>query len=251
MRQKYSKPAVQEAIFEAKFNVEGFDSAVPGQIYERVKTKYPNKKDIKSVFFRLGAEGANQGTPPEAFRQRPVIQAINVDGSELIQVGPGIAVANRLIYTKWEEFIPAIETVLDAYISLANPKILKRFGVRYINNFQIKEDNINMIEYFNIGVKLPNKLGSMDGFDWNFLNTYPYKNGQDFKVTIRLYTESQSSIEIGNKFLLDIDCSVESLEIIPKTKNIINLTEEAHKVVSDIFESIITNKTREIMGVNK
>src|SRR3990167_7157631 len=208
MRRKYREPSVQEAIFEAKFDLVGFDSAVPGQIYEKVKDRFPVKKDIKTRFFHLGSADASVlPLPPSEMFQRPVMQAVNEDGSALIQIGPGLAVANRIKYTNWEDFTLAIKAVLDAYIEFANPNTINRIGVRYINNFLIKETSINISDYFNFGIKVPDVINSLDGFDWSFLSRC-CNDGQEFKIATRLYTDSLSITEKGSKFLLDIDCVV-------------------------------------------
>lgn len=120
IKRKYKKPAIQEAIFEAKFEQYNFDNAVLGQIYDLVKTNYPTKHDIKHIPVLLD----NSGTlfPPLLQQiEAPQLRAIKLDKSELIQFGPGIATANKLKYVSWDDFVVAINDVLKSYISIATP----------------------------------------------------------------------------------------------------------------------------------
>src|SRR5579862_6886455 len=97
IKRKYKKPAIREAIIEAKFNYDGFDGAVPGQIFEQIKQDYPNKEDIKHQVLFLEQDGAVNASP--SFIQAPLMRARKEDNSELLQFGPGIVVANKLIYS--------------------------------------------------------------------------------------------------------------------------------------------------------
>src|SRR3990167_6953554 len=99
IKKRYKKPAVKEAIFEAKFDHENFDSAVPGQIFEQIKSNYPKKQDIihERVFLEKESTEASSSLP--LIIQAPLMRAKKEDGSELLQFGPGIALANRFKYS--------------------------------------------------------------------------------------------------------------------------------------------------------
>src|SRR5690242_1367285 len=106
----YATPSVQEAIFEVRFSPENWDSAIPGQIYERVKGDYPEKRDLKVLTILLGATGSEvspQIPPPQA----PSMQLWNREKTQLLQVGPAIITANSVKYSKWEDFLPAISLI--------------------------------------------------------------------------------------------------------------------------------------------
>jgi len=253
IRRKYNKPAVQEAIFEAKFtcDTDSFSVTTPGQIFEKIKNNYPKKRDIKHIPVYLG-NLANVRQPPFLI-QAPLIQARNEDDTELLQVGPGLAVANRLKYLSWEEFIPAIKTVLDAYVNLAKPKLVTRIGTRYINSFLIPQENINVIDYFNLGVHIPNALSQFEGFDLTFINkikSVVNEHGPDFDIRTKFFTDTLRPNETGNKLILDIDCYVMK-EYDPNIENIISLATQAHHTLEMIFETIITDKTRSLMEVEQ
>lgn len=245
-RKKYKTPAIQEAIFEAKFDYDDFDSAIPGQIFEKIKKDYPNKQDIKHelIFLEKDISASSPSSVPVI--QAPLMRARKEDNSELLQFGPGIAVANRFKYSTWEEFIPSIKKITSAYLDTAKPQILTRVGVRYINSFLIPEANMNIADYFKINIDVPDGLSAINGFNLLLINTKNYDDSI-FNIQTRFLTDVLAPKEIGNKFILDIDCYV-SVNIAPNIDRIFSLATDAHNILGDIFEKIITDKTRALMG---
>lgn len=245
-RQKYKNPAIKEAIFEAKFNYDSFDAAVPGQIFEQIKTEYPNKQDIKHelVFLEKDISAIPSGIP---LIQAPLMRARKEDNSELLQFGPGVAVANRLKYSAWEDFVPSIKKIVGAYMQAAKPQTLTQVGIRYINSFLIPEITTNIFDYFKINIYIPDSLASLSGFNLLFTNSIT-KDEYTFNVRTRFLTDALAPKETGNKFILDIDCYI-ALNITPDLNNIISLTTKAHNILGDIFEDTITDKTRTLMEI--
>jgi uncharacterized protein (TIGR04255 family) len=248
-KKKYKKPAVQEAIVEAKFQYERFDAALPGQVFERIRTQFPRKKNLELVTIVLGA--AETVTKPSLPPQAPVMQAWKEDESELVQFGPGIVAANRLKYTSWEEFLPAIRAILEAYISVAEPQFLTRLGTRYINRFLIPDKNVNLNDYFQIGVSVPNTFQNLQGFDLTFLHRLHGPTGisaSEFEIRTKFITDALKPGEIGTRFILDIDCYC-LREITPNIDAIVSLATEAHDTLETIFESLLTDRTRHLMEI--
>lgn len=247
---KYKRSPIQEAIFEARFSYDCYDSTVPGQVFEKVKINYPKKKDIQQITLILGnsytsEQSANRPT------QAPVLQAWKKNDSELIQIGPGIAVANHLNYINWENFIPAIREILDAYLTTATPKFLQRIGVRYINKFIIREENINFPEYFNLGIQLPETLRAMQGFDLTFIHKPNDTSSEHvFEVRTKFMTTPLKPNEVGNGFILDLDCYLAStIEL--NLEQMIFVATQAHNIIGEVFESLLTDKTRHLMEIEQ
>lgn len=240
----YKKPAIKEAIFEAKFNYEGFDSVAPGQIFEQIKSEYPNKQDIKHELIFLEKDISEPSLMPVI--QAPKIRARNEANSELLQFGPGIITANRLKYTSWEDFLPSIKKITRAYLDIVKPQITNRVGIRYINSFLIPEPNTTITDYFKINIDIPENISMLSGFNLLLANTI--KDDDDlFNVRTKFLTDTLAPNEKGNKFILDIDCYI-SPNILLDIEKIIFIANKAHNIVGDIFEKIITDKTRTLMG---
>ncbi len=247
-RRKYKKPAIQEAIFEAKFNYDSFDFAVPGQIFEKIKSEYPNKQDIKHEFFFLETDKAICPSSAPTI-QAPLMRARKIDNSELLQFGPGIAVANKLKYSTWEDFIPSIKKIVSAYLDAAKPLTLTRVGMRYINSFLTPELATNISDYFKIVIDVPDSLANLNGFNLLLTNTIKTSESAPiFTVKTKFLTDALNPGESGNKFILDIDCFTIP-NIIPDIDNIITLASQAHDTLGEFFENLITDKTRALMEV--
>ena len=244
-KRKYKNPAIKEAIFEAKFNYDSFDSAVPGQIFEQIKTEYPHKQDIKHELVFLEKDTSVPASSMPAI-QAPLMRVRKDDHSELLQFGPGIVVANRLKYSTWEDFIPSIKKITNAYLDTAKPQTLTRVGMRYINSFLIPESNTNILDYFKININIPDSLCSLNGFNLSLMNTIAIDEFI-FNIRTRFLTDALTPNETGNKFILDTDCYV-LLNIAPNTDQIISLATKAHNILGNVFEDTITDKTRALMG---
>jgi len=244
-KRTYKNPAIKEAIFEAKFNYEGFDSVAPGQIYDQIKSAYPNKQDIKHELIFLEKDISAQHSPMPVI-QAPLIRARNEANSELLQFGPGIITANRLKYTTWEDFLPSIKKITRAYLDVAKPQMTNRVGIRYINSFLIPESNTSIADYFKINIDIPDSMSMLNGFNLLLANTIE-ENEDLFNVRTKFLTDALAPNEQGNKFILDIDCYM-SLNTLVDIEKIISIANKAHDIVGDIFEKIITDETRALMG---
>ncbi|HBP6867979.1 TPA: TIGR04255 family protein [Legionella pneumophila] len=239
----YKRPAIQEAIFEARFSADNYDSTIPGQIYEIIKSEYPKKTDIY-------AYATPVFIPPIRVKkaQIPIFQAKNREETELVQIGAGIITANHLKYISWDNFSKTIEKILTAYIHTTTPELIQRIGVRYINSFHIDQESFNLNDYFNLGLVLPESLRGLQGFELTVLNA-PNNDYSQFNLQsrTRFFNDSRSD-EIGGRFILDIDCFIENAVEL-KNKDILKRAEKAHDYLEFIFESIITDKTRQLMGI--
>jgi uncharacterized protein (TIGR04255 family) len=239
-KRRYLKPAIQEAIFEARFSIDNYDSTTPGQIYNIIKREYPQKADIypSPVFIML--RGQNQKA------QVPIFQAKNLAETELVQIGAGIITANHIKYVSWDQFSKTIEKISGAYVETTHPELIQRIGVRYINNFYINEESFNLNDYFNLGLVLPKSLRDLQGFDITVLNVpnLPF----NIQSRTRFFTDSLRTLEVGSRFILDIDCFIEDTPEL-QNQDILKRAEEAHDYLEFIFESIITDKTRQLMGI--
>nr|HAT8715410.1 TIGR04255 family protein [Legionella jordanis] len=242
-KKRYQNPAIQEAIFEAKFSIDNYDATIPGQIYEIIKGEYPHKADLYPNPFFILQGAQNQKA------QIPIFQARNQDGYELVQLGAGIITANHLKYVSWDKFSKTIEKILTAYVDITNPELIQRIGVRYINSFHINEETVNLNDYFNLGLILPASLQHLQGFELTILNP-PNKDLSlsNIQSRTRFFTDSLPLNEVGSRFILDIDCFLEHTNDL-QNKDILKRAEDAHDYLEYIFESIITDKTRQLMGI--
>lgn len=243
IKRKYKKPSIIEAIFEAKFDLNGFDSTAPGVIFSQIQSSYPHKQDIAHEFFYL-ERGETKESKPAPVIQAPKVRARNKDNTELVQFGPGVITANRLAYTTWDEFKPAIEKITKAYLDIVQPNTLTRVATRYVNKFLLPEDTAKVSDYFTLILDAPKDLLPLNGFNLAISKTIT--NGSVFILKIRLYTSALGPEENGTKFILDLDCFT-TLNDKPDENKIITLATKSHEIVGNAFESILTDKTRQLL----
>lgn len=242
-RYKYQNPPLQEAIFEAKFSYENFDSTLPGQFYEKVRSQFPEKNDLKVITVTLGtAHPSIQQRNP----QGPVIQAWNPERTSCLQFGPGIIAANLLKYKGWELFIPSISLILKSYFDCAYPKAAKRIGLRYINRILIPENNVKISDYFQMDISFPDTLLNPHAFDITLIKETVF-NQLEITTKVRFASDSLKPGEKGVAFLLDIDSFVTN-NIPLEPKGILQITDSCHGCLEEVFESALQDKTRNIFG---
>ncbi|HDV6632354.1 TPA: TIGR04255 family protein [Legionella pneumophila] len=249
IKRRYKNPSIQEAIFEAKFKHIDFDYATLGQIFDLLKENYPNKQDIKHIPILVDRAGNLSSVPSSLQVQAPQMRAIKLDNSELIQIGPGIVTANKLKYVSWEDFTAAISIALQSYISIVRPEISTRIATRYINSFYIPESTVNISEYFNLSLQIPNNLSDVQAFNLTLLNKFKVAEyDSEFEIRTKFLSDTLREGEIGNRFILDMDCYI-THNVAPIIDKMILIARKAHDLLEDVFESIITDKTRLLMEV--
>jgi len=250
---KYKKNFIQEAIFEARFQYDqNFDLTLPGIFFEKIKDDFPQKNDLNPITITLGTSletMEKQKTP-----QVPLLVARKNDMTSLVQIGPGIIVANNLKYTGWDNFSPIIKKVLKAYIMTTTPKFINRIGTRYINNFHIPVESIDISEYFNLGAHLPPFYSNLKAFDLTFISIHENKNVK-FELRTKFASNELKEGESGFRFILDMDCYIFD-NFIPDNFNLdpgrlVTLAKEGHDILENVFECLITDKIRALMGVEK
>jgi len=241
MEGKYKNPPLVEALCEFKF-IPGtsWDITIPGIIYERIKNDFPEKKHQIGIGITLqpkekGIEQKIEQTPPR-------IQFFNKDKTALVQVAPDLLVVNQLKpYQGWNKFKPIILKIFDLYREIANPKGLKRIGLRYINIFEFPDKIIELKDYFRYYPMIPETLPQ--SYDSFLIRTeFPHDNREEVLI-ISLGSIIPRSPDISS-IVLDIDYAMISPGHI-SLDNIDIWLEKAHRLVEDSFEKIITDKSRD------
>lgn len=243
-RFKYRRPPIVEAIFEVKFTDDNFDSAVPGQIYEKICNKFPKKKDLKKIILSIGGPARHSQTPPD-FRT-PHMQAWNQLDNQCLQVGPGIIAANDCSYESWELFLPAIQMIVNSYIEVVSPQEAQSVGLRFINRILIPEDTVLISNFFKVGIVTPPIMSNAHSFD---VTLSLKKDIKEFKTLtkVRFASDALKNGESGVAFILDLDVQISNIISADITK-ITEAALAAHNHIGAIFEDLILPSTRKILG---
>jgi len=247
MGKKYKNPPVVEALCEFQF-VPGqpWDLTLPGLIYEKIKDEFPDKKQQIGigVQFRPTEKGVEHKVEPAP----PRIQFHKKDKTALIQVAPDLLVINQLKpYPSWNKFKPVIVKGFQIYTEVANPKGLRRIGLRYINIIEFDKTPLELKDYFYYYPFIPDTLPQLHD---SFLTRieFPHEKGKE-RLIITLASLIPKKPEIVS-ILLDLDYVMTTPEYI-SLNEVPEWLGKAHKRVEEAFEACITDKTREIFKEEK
>ncbi len=238
-RYHYKNAPLQEAIFEAKFSLESFDSTLPGQFFDKIRKKFPRKNDLNVITFAVGTTSSQVKDQP--LIQAPLMQAWNEERTSCLQIGPGIVAANDTKYLCWQKFTQSIDLLLSSYFDCAKPLETKKVGFRCINRFLIPSESVAITDYFRLGLALPDSLFGSSGFDITLLKEF-----NDIFAKIRFASDSLKPNENGVAFILDIDSFI-TKNIITDPKDILEKTLACHDLLKEIFESILQEKMRVLL----
>jgi len=242
MGRKYRNPPLVEALCEFKFIPnQPWDLTLPGLIYEKVRGKFPDKRQqigigVQFVSTEKGLEHKVEPTPPR-------VQFHKKDKTALIQVAPDLLAINQLKpYPTWNKFKPMILEGFKVYKEIADPKGFRRIGLRYINILEFKDEKIELKDYFQYYPFIPDNMPRLHG---PFLTRveFPYeKRNEKLILTLSsLISKKPDIIPI----LLDLDYAMAEPEYI-SLGQISEWLDKAHERVENAFEACITNKARDI-----
>ena len=174
------------------------------------------------------------------------LQFLREDEKAFVQVGPDLLAVNHLaLYPTWEGFLPLVQDALVAYAAIAQPRGLRRIGLRYVNRIAIPTNPVDLADYLNfrpfIGPGLPQR---MSGFILGV--QVPYDDGRDI-LRLQLTTDEPGALD-SVVVLLDMDYFMAQPEavLLPKALEWIEI---AHARVQEAFEACINNRLRTLFNV--
>jgi len=240
---KYRKSPIVEAICEFQFDENpSFDSAIPGLVYEKIRTTFPILRQATRVTVSVSATSQEVG--PQ-FGTVPLMQFLRKDEKALIQVGSNLLSVNVLRpYPSWQKFLPLIKRGFNAYREVVAPIGIQRIGLRYINHIEIPGQNINLEDYLEfrpfVGLKLPQDFGTfVAGIQ------VPYEESRDI-LNLQLVSLPRPNISTDNAAMI---LSLDYVLLKPKEVALdeaFKWVDIAHSHIEDVFEACITQKLRDL-----
>lgn len=240
---KYTRPPVIEVVAEFRFVPSApWDLTVPGLVYERLRGQFPHKRLLKVLEGEAAAEATGFR---QEFRLADRMQFLREDEKAFVQVGPDLLAVNHLApYPTWEGFRPLIQDALQAYMAVAQPKGLRRIGLRYINRIVIPANPVELADYLNfrpfLGAGLPQRIG-----DFILGLQSPCGDGRDI-LRLQLTTDEPATPDSVALFL-DLDYFMAHPEAVP-LHAVLDWIEIAHLRVQEAFEACITDRLRALFN---
>ena len=149
MARKYRKDPITEMLCVFEFDTASpWDAAIPGLIYERVRAKYPKRRQVQQ--FQTAIE-TKEGTAQIEHTIIPVsrLHFLREDERALIQVGAHSLSFNHLSpYPGWPNALPMALEALEAYKSVAGPIAVRGMAMRYDNDITLPGATVDLEDYF-------------------------------------------------------------------------------------------------------
>lgn len=147
-------------------------------------------------------------------------------------------------YTNWKDFSDEAFKYWDIYKTFSKPSVITRVALRFINRIELPLDNGNLTfeDYLNSVPKIPNNLPQI--FNRFFVQMQiPCDNKNSEAIISQTF---EDSITNYLPFIIDVDVFNQKLFVADK-----DLNEEFNNLrvlKNKIFESLITDKTRELFN---
>lgn len=244
MPKTYKNPPILEAVCEFRFELS--DKVSEKQIatfYETIKSSFPVAKKGKVGSIELKVEpdkssGKNQMTHKESSYEFD--QYFSEDEKCSIQLDGGrISIHRVKPYTSWTDFNPLIKLVYNSYLKSFSPTKVVRIGLRYVNEVILSSDQFSLQDYFNIKASFP--FFSQESQRSIFIGSvFEQEKGRD---AIKVQFIEKQAIKTSEKaFVLDFDYFLTSSSI--SSDEVEKWVEQAHNKIEEVFEGIISDKTK-------
>lgn len=247
MPRTYRNPPLVEAACEFRFKSEHpWDWTIPGIIYERIRDKFPVKRQQAGLEITLGP---GEGTlvpvpiPPTAINR---MQFVREDESALIQLGSNLLAVNQFQpYPEWPKFKRQIMEQLDTYRSVAEPDGFARLGLRYVNRVDIPGAHIELKDYFKALPQVPPELPDTWSAFVMSVNVAYAGPASTLRISVATMPPvSQDRVLV----LLDLDLFSEGEEM-PNFDQIEEWLESSHTRIEEAFDGSVTERTHaEVFG---
>lgn len=241
MGKRYRHPPIIEALCEFRFEPGSpWDLAIPGLVYEKVKTGFPKRRQAKA--FEVSVAASVEGVEQRVTTTER-IQFLRDDEKALIQVDRNLVAVNHLKpYPGWQQFLPLIQSGFLAYKEVVRPKGIQRIGLRYINRIEIPGQHIELEDYLQfrpfVGPALPQDFDSfIAGIQ------IPYDNSRD-SLRLQVASTTTETPEVA-AILLDLDYFLVQPGQVALNE-VFTWLETAHLRVEEVFEACITDHLRAI-----
>ena len=245
-RREYKNPPIVEALVEIQFSPsQEWNPIIPFDFYGLIKSDYSGiPRDRMEMSTHIEREEGQSHTSVQTTEKLDRVQYPNEDGTKLVALGANLLSVHVLKpYPGWVDFSKRISAAIDAYLAAAKPSGVLRVGLRYINKIEIPcEGTMNLQEYFTSPPSLAyTDYAHMSNFFMRLesqFNDAPIRMAQSFG--------SAGASEGNYGFLLDFDLFRSWSDSPLPCDQVVELISEMRDLERDVFESYITESTREI-----
>jgi uncharacterized protein (TIGR04255 family) len=245
---KYANPPIDEAVCQFTLaEPVNWSASTPGHLFESLKDRYPGLPSQQQLLQANLTPGGGIISPELALTHNERVVFIDEKNEGRLSVGPRIVSLHRAQpYIGFEEeLLPRVKRDVPAVLELLeHTPAFSAVSVRYINKIVIRENHFDLVEYFTYwgaSSALPEPFdGEISGFFYRIGGNRSLR-----PETLTLTFGSVDAPKDSAAFILDIDLThnfEESLD----TKGAITRLIELKALENQIFESLLTDKCREL-----
>lgn len=259
-RRKYVNDPIQEAVCEVRFRKPSDGWAVlPGQLFERLKDRYPAEPTQEGPMFGPGFPGLEMPSPgPTTGPRMQVMVAAGIPGRVRLSDSTGtrlvliashvLSVTSERPYEGWESFSGRIAEAVQAFSDVTQKSFdVERMGLRYINRLNIPGPTLE--KYFDVR---PLSFRSLPMTHLNFLCRSELaieNNSNQFLVG----TFASGPVDPGGDdpadvdtktFILDLDAIEQKLSGISDVQSVMDIAARLRFIERASFESAVTEDAR-------
>lgn len=239
---RYPKAPIQEAVFDIKVNkVENVDVDSYESLVENELEDYPEveKKIELSGKLRIDFTKGDVKTEERKDKLLGVVFSKKESNIKIQFRKDGFTLNMLKPYSDWNEFSKIAFKYWTIYKNKVKPVGVKRIALRYINRINLPIDDLNFDDYLNNIPEIPTVFE--DSYADFLLRTVTIckGSGNPTVLTRRIGKADDNSvpfiidIDVFKKDDIDNDSLKDEFEVLRNNKN-------------DIFESLITDKSREL-----
>ena len=234
---KYTNPPIQEAVFDLKIRGgELFDSALFKDMLQKIRgyTFHGFLRNV-NIDIQTNKQNIEKFGYKYISQDKQTIVVFKKDGFSLIRLP---------VYDGWGKNYKEAERLWNIYFSIMKPQAIIRVAARFINKFNIPGALTNPEKYFNMYVHYEKNISPV----WNQNSCrmlFSHNNGIRSHIIFDI-NQNPNSQSADVTFDIDVFSDNMALQIEDK-EDLKNIFENIRKIKNDIFEKIITDKTREMI----
>jgi uncharacterized protein (TIGR04255 family) len=241
--QRYTRPPVVEAVIDVRFSPK-----LPSTDIERfmalARGRYPKQEHTHHVNIDVGG-------PPFSVTARANMNGARLstdnESSLIILRDNGVAYAHVGPYPGWEKIYENFLEAFALFEKVQRSRRLTRIATRFINRIDIpfspEKNSINLADYLIVGATMPSFLHN--GLSSFFVRLgFSLGNGVDANVIVN--SADEVLIDMAS-VVLDLDVFYTG-DIVNSRKFLEEKLGEIRDLKNNIFESVITDRTRELLA---
>lgn len=244
----YRNPPIVEVICDFRFRDDPqWDQAVADRYFDCISDRYPKKTAFSRPRIERTRGKSGRLLKPKLMHEK-LVRCSSTSGAEVVQVGRRLLVINQLSpYPSWNNYRPRIEHGLTSLRRVIPDPVIERFGLRYVNKIEIRTEkpveDIVIGDYFAIHAEAPGSLARHGPFIAGV--QVPFEGEREY---LRVQIVRSEMKEPGTAVRLDLEYgTLETGNV--SIEKALEAIDVAHERVGRAFEECITDRTRDIFGV--